>query len=371
MPEITTKSTERSILISVDTGKPGWSYSFKELERLANTAGAEIVGEVVQKREKPDPRNYLGKGKIEELPSAARLLEAGTVIVDDDLTPAQQHSIEGISGLKVIDRTALILDIFAQHATSSEGKLQVELAQLNYRLSRMKGKGIELSRLGGGIGIRGPGETKLEVDRRRIRNKISRLKKELIVLEKRRQIQRKRRLRSRIALIALVGYTNSGKSTLLSSLTHSDVYIDDKLFATLDPLTKRMEAGGEILLITDTVGFIKKLPHQLIAAFKSTLEETRKADLLMNVIDSSAEDLEFQIKAVQDVLSEIGVSGVEILEVFNKIDVLSPEDIEYLKRNHPGAVFVSALRGQGLDVLKKVVRKHVTLHSQNLKINSS
>lgn len=360
MPEKTSDNAEKAILISLDYGKPDWKHSFRELEKLADTAGAKVAGEVVQKKDKPDPRYYLGKGKIEEMNRVAKLLDSGTVIVDDELTPSQQRAIEEITDLKVIDRTALILDIFAQRAKSSEGNHQVELAQLNYRLSRMKGKGIELSRLGGGIGTRGPGETKLEVDRRRIRKRISHLKKDLAEIEKNRKVQRKARLRSRLPLVALVGYTNSGKSTLMKALTNSEVFIDDKLFATLDPLTKRMDADDEQCLITDTVGFIKKLPHQLIAAFKSTLEETKKADLLLNVIDSSAENLEGQIRAVKDVLEEIGAKDIEMIEVFNKIDLLSPENLDELKRSHSGAVFVSAILGKGLDVLKKRVREKST-----------
>jgi len=282
------------------------------------------------------------------------------IIFDDEISASQQHHLEEIIQRKIVDRTALILDIFAQRAHSSEGKLQVELAQLNYLLPRLTGKGVDLSRLGGGIGTRGPGETKLEVDRRRIRHRIQHLKKELKHIAQNRVTQRRRRQKAGIFSISLVGYTNAGKSTLLNLLTKAQVFVENKLFATLDSTTRRLFlSNDQTVLLSDTVGFIHKLPHQLIAAFRSTLEEVRRADLLLHIIDAAHPLLRNQIASVAQVLGELGVAGKPTIEVFNKIDLLNQEEIERLKRQFPAAVFVSALTGEGIENLLAKIEAEV------------
>ena len=292
-----------------------------ELERLADTAGAVIVGKFIQRREKPDAAFFLGRGKVAEIAMEVQNRDATLLILDDELTPSQQHNLEQMLGIKVIDRTALILDIFAQRARTREGKLQVELAQLQYNLPRLGGQGLVLSRLGGGIGTRGPGETKLEVDRRRIYARIHDLEAQIDAVQKNRHLHRRRRKLSRIPLVALVGYTNAGKSTLLNRLTGSEVFAEDKLFATLDPTTRHLVLPEkQEILLTDTVGFIQKLPHTLVKAFRATLEEVQEADLLLHVVDCSNENYEQQIESVVEVLKELDAVDKPTLYVFNKAD---------------------------------------------------
>lgn len=317
-----------------------------------------MLGKVAQTKDKPDVRTYIGPGKTEELKSLADSLDANLVIFDNDLSTSQQHNLEDILERKVLDRTALILDIFAQHAHSSEGKLQVELAQLNYLLPRLTGRGVELSRLGGGIGTRGPGETKLEVDRRRIRHRITSLRRELKHIGQNRAVQRKKRKKAEIYSVSLVGYTNAGKSTLLNSLTKADVLVEDRLFATLDSTSRRLILPNkQAVVLSDTVGFIHKLPHQLIAAFHSTLEEVRQADLLIHVIDASHLRMREQIEAVSRVLAELGVAGSPILNVFNKTDLLDKQACQMLQKNYPDGVLISAQTGYGLNLLIEEIEK--------------
>ena len=325
-----------------------------ELERLADTAGAKVVATFTQRKEKPDAAFFLGRGKVNELAMEIQNLEATLLILDDELTPSQQHNLERMLGVKVIDRTALILDIFAQRARSREGKLQVELAQLRYNLPRLSGQGLALSRLGGGIGTRGPGETKLEVDRRRIYSKIHDIEEQIDGMKKSRSLHRKRRKESQIPLVALVGYTNAGKSTLLNKLTGSEVFAEDKLFATLDPTTRHLQLPEkQEILLTDTVGFIQKLPHTLVKAFRATLEEVQEADLLLHVVDCSNENLEAQIEAVVAVLKELEADGKPVLYVFNKADQLAnPHIREQLLHGRDG-VFISAMTGENLDGLQR------------------
>lgn len=330
--------------------------SLDELGLLVDTAGAEVVGRVIQRRTDPDAATYVGKGKAEELHSLSETLDVDTVVFDDELTPAQQRNLEKILGRTAIDRTAVILDIFAQNASTMEGKTQVELALLTYRLPRLRGKGKSLSQQVGRIGTRGPGETKLEEDRRRLLARIAKLKSDLKELSSTRKVQRKARIKSRVASVSLVGYTNSGKSTLLNALTNADVFVANKLFATLDPRTRRLELpGGEAILCSDTVGFVKKLPHQLVEAFRSTLEVVAESDLLCNVVDASGSDIEGRMQAVRSVLEEIDAGKVDEILVFNKIDRLSESDLSALKMKHPDAVFVSALERRGLGDLLEAI----------------
>ncbi len=318
-----------------------------ELALLVDTAGAEVVGRVTQKRDRPDPATFIGSGKADEVAKLAELLDVDTVVFDEELSPAQQRNLEKIFGRTAIDRTAVILDIFAQNARSAEGKAQVELALLNYRLPRLRGKGQSLSQQVGRIGTRGPGETKLEEDRRRLQDRISHLRRELQDLAKNQKIQRKSRQRSRIASVSIVGYTNAGKSTLLNSLTSANVLVEDRLFATLDPRTKRLELpGGEALFLSDTVGFIRKLPHQLVVSFKSTLEVVSESDLLIHVVDASSESRDDQVAAVREVLSEIGASGVPEIMVYNKIDLLDP--VHRAEGFGEHSVSISAVEGTGI-----------------------
>jgi GTPase len=325
-----------------------------ELALLVDTAGADVVDRIVQRRDSPDPATYVGKGKAEELRDASLAVDADTVVFDDELTPAQSRNLEKILGRTAIDRTAVILDIFAQNAHTQEGKAQVELALLRYRLPRLRGRGKELSQQAGGIGTRGPGETQLEVDRRRLLRRATKLEAELRQLSRTRRTQRKARRRSHLPLISLVGYTNAGKSTLLNAFTDAGVLVEDRLFATLDPRTRRLELpGGEAVLLSDTVGFVRKLPHQLVEAFQSTLEVVTESDLVVHVVDSSAADPGEQIEAVRSVLAEIGADRVPELLAFNKTDV-APEAKRLVDR-HPGSVMLSALTGEGLDELLATV----------------
>lgn len=323
-----------------------------ELGQLASAAGARVVGRVIQERDKPHSRTFIGPGKAQEIGELAKALGATMVVFDDELSPSQQQHLEEEIRVKVLDRTALILDIFAQRAQTSEGKLQVELAQLEYNLPRLRGLWLHLSRLGGGIGTRGPGETQLEVDRRRVRQRISRIKRELKEVAKNRETQRKKRHESAAMTASLVGYTNAGKSTLLNALTGADVLVEDKLFATLDSTSRRLKAANHHpIVISDTVGFINKLPHQLVAAFRSTLDEVRDADLLLHVVDASQPNMREQMMAVETVLEEIGAAEKPRLTVMNKVDLLSDADIKRLKKIYPDAIPVSAAEGTGIDEL--------------------
>ena len=325
--------------------------SLDELSLLIDTAGADEVARLVQRRDVPDHTWYLGKGKVEELRELCLAVDADTVVFDNELSPGQQYNLEKLLGRTAIDRTAVILDIFAQNAHTLEGKAQVELALLKYRLPRLRrGASAKLSQQRGGIGSRfGSGETKLEVDRRRIQKRIARLEGELEDLGRTRDLQRKGRTRSGLANVVIVGYTNAGKSTLLNRLTKAGVLVEDRLFATLDPTTRRLALpGGEPVLLTDTVGFVRRLPHGLVESFKSTLEVASNADYLVHVVDGSAADPDGQIEAVRTVLRDIGADKVPEMLVFNKSD-LDPSEVEYLVARHPGSVGVSSLTGDGLD----------------------
>jgi GTPase len=357
---------EKIVLVGVATGSEpadDVDASLDELSQLVDTAGADEVARVVQRRDAPDPAYYVGKGKAEELREVSLQVDSDTVVFDDELTPAQQYNLEKLLGRTAIDRTAVILDIFAQNASSQEGKAQVELALLRYRLPRLRGRGKQLSQQAGGmsaaggarIGSRGPGETQLEVDRRRIQRRIAKLERDLKEISRHRETQRKGRARSRLQQVAIVGYTNAGKSTLLNRLTDAGVLVEDRLFATLDATTRRLDLpGGERVLCTDTVGFIRKLPHGLVEAFKSTLEIVNEADLLVHVVDASAYDPEDQIDAVREVLEEIDAERIPELVCFNKLD-RAPEAAGRLVDRHPGAVAVSALTGDGVDVLLRTI----------------
>ncbi len=328
--------------------------SLDELARLVDTAGADEVGRITQKRDTPDPATYIGKGKVTEVLEASLALDSDTVVFDNELSPGQQYNLEKILGRTALDRTAVILDIFAQNAHTLEGKAQVELALLQYRLPRLRGKRANLTQQAGGIGTRGPGETRLETDRRHIRDRITKLKKDLVGLQHSRQLQRKQRGKTRLLNVSIVGYTNAGKSTLLNRLTNAGVLVENRLFATLDPTTRRLALpGGETVLLTDTVGFVRNLPHQLVEAFKSTLELVTEADLLVHVVDSSCADPDGQIAAVRDVLNAIGAGSVPELLAFNKIDVTSRG--QSLVDLHVGSVAFSAVTGEGVEELLSTV----------------
>ncbi len=325
-----------------------------ELQELARTAGVEPIGRLVQHRSSPDPRTYVGKGKLDELKQAYHDAGAEVLLVDDELSPSQQRLLENELKSRVVDRTLLILDIFAQHAVSAEGKLQVELAQLEYILPRMRGMWQHLERLGGGVGTRGPGESQLETDRRIARRRITLLRNRLKVLSKQRDVRRKERARTETPTVALAGYTNVGKSTLLNAITDSAVSVRNRLFETLDPTTRGFEFDGRRYLVTDTVGFVRRLPHQLVEGFAATLEETLVADLIVHVVDGSApeERLVEQIAAVNAVLHEIGADDLPIEIVMNKIDVVDPMHRRRLANRYPDALQVSAATGEGLDEVR-------------------
>ena len=340
-----------------------------ELSLLVDTAGADEAARVLQRRDHPDPATFIGKGKAEELRDLSNAVDADTVVFDDELSPAQSRNLEKILGRTAIDRTAVILDIFAQNARTLEGKAQVELAQIEYRLPRLRGRGTQLSRLAGGIGTRGPGETQLEVDRRRLVRRKNRLESDLRRLTEQRRLQRKARRRSRLSNVSLVGYTNAGKSTLLNRLTDAGVLVEDRLFATLDPRTRRLELpGGEAVLLSDTVGFVRKLPHQLVEAFRSTLEVVTESDLLVHVVDSSSPDPESQIEAVRSVLADIGAGSVPELLAFNKGDI-APEAAARLAERHPGAVTLSAATGEGIDGLLEVIGDRLRAAAQVVELH--
>jgi len=345
---------ERIVLVGVLfpwTSVDAVEADLEELALLVDTAGADVVAQVVQRRDQPDPATFVGKGKAHELHELSESVDADTVVFDDELSPAQQRNLEKILGRTAIDRTAVILDIFAQNARSQEGKAQVELALLQYRLPRLRGRGRAFSQQAGGIGTRGPGETQLEVDRRRLLRRISRLEDDLKALTDTRRTQRRARIRSRQRAVSLVGYTNAGKSTLLNRMTDAGVVVEDRLFSTLDPRTRRLALpGGEVVLVSDTVGFVRKLPHQLVEAFQSTLEVVREADLLLHVVDGSALAPEAQIDAVRSVLAEIDAADVPELLVVNKVD-RDRRAAERLAAAHPDSVVASAVTGAGLDEL--------------------
>jgi GTP-binding protein HflX len=370
------EESERAVLVGLESGSKnkinGMSYgerSLDELEELATTAGAVVLEKILQVRPRKDPAFYVGKGKLEEIGLICQVLHADLLIFDDELSGAQISNIESIVGVKVIDRTNLILDIFAQRARSKEGKFQVELAQLKYRISRLSGLGIQLSRLGGGIGTRGPGEKKLETDRRHIRRRIKYLNSQLEEIENRRNSLRNARSDNYMPVIALVGYTNAGKSTLMNKLCDADVFAEDKLFATLDPTTRKLPLeDGKYALLIDTVGFIRKLPHHLIEAFKSTLEEAVYADLLIHVVDVSSEEVEEQVKVVDSILEDLGVLDKPIIMAFNKIDLIS----QYIRPgviNKNGKSFeISAVNGDGIEELKKGILEALPQNEAEVKL---
>ena len=350
---------EKAVLVGVRRGME--ESDLDELAALADSAGAEPVARVLQTRQDPNPATFVGRGKLEEIHREVHRAVADLVILDDELTPGQLRNLEERLKVKVIDRTALILDIFALHARSREGKAQVELAQLNYLLPRLRGWGEAMSRLGGGIGTRGPGETKLEVDRQHIKRRISKLRKDLKVLTRTRDVKRSRRERSGVPQIAIAGYTNAGKSTLMNALTRSDILVADHLFATLDPTVRRIRLpGGRAATLSDTVGFVGKLPHELVEAFRSTLEEVARATLILHVADSSSPELPQQIDAVRTVLHEIGASRIPEVLALNKADLLSEHELARTTTRFDGrAVAISALTGEGLEELME--RIEVTL----------
>ena len=357
--------SERAILIGMEWGRNDslWTIddSLEELKQLADTAGATVIKKFIQKRPKPDPAFFIGRGKVQELALYAQQENIDLCIFDDELSPAQQRNIESVMGIRILDRTALILDIFAQRARTNEGKLQVELAQLQYTLPRIMGKGLMLSRLGGGIGTRGPGETKLEVDRRRIRDRIAFIKDQIEKVKAVRSLHRSKRKKNNVFEVSLVGYTNAGKSTLLNTLTNSDIYAKDQLFATLDPTTRQLTLPNkQEIIITDTVGFIQRLPLQLIAAFRSTLEVVTEADLLVHVIDVSHELYKEQAAAVHEVLKEIGAETKPVITVYNKIDKLPPDSkLADRLALEEDTVCISAAKKLNLETLQQMIEKHL------------
>ena len=354
----TEEEIERVILVGVqlDDDEDAES-SLEELKELAKTAGAETVGKVIQPRDSFHPATYIGKGKLEEVRELIVKLDATGIICDDELSPAQLKNLEDELNTKVMDRTMVILDIFAAHATTSEGKIQVEMAQLKYRMTRLAGLGTTLSRLGGGIGTRGPGEKKIETDRRIIRDRVTKLSRQLKEVESHREVTRQQRSEDSVMTAAIVGYTNAGKSTLLNHLTNADVLSQDKLFATLDPTTRMLKlTNGEKILLTDTVGFIRKLPHNLIEAFKSTLEEAKYADIIIHVVDCSNPDMDRHIATVYETLQQLEVKDKTVITLFNKCDKLTEVPVlKDLKAKY--TINISAYRGDGLDKLDEVLQE--------------
>ncbi len=349
---------ERAVLVGVGRGMA--EEDLDELAALADSAGADPVARILQSRSEPDPGTYVGKGKLGELHDVIHANRADAVILDQELTPGQLRSLEERLGVKVIDRTALILDIFALHARSREGKVQVELAQLNYLLPRLRGWGEAMSRLGGGIGTRGPGETKMEVDRQHIRRRISKLRRDIRDMGRTRDVKRARRRNNQVTQIAIAGYTNAGKTTLLNRLTGAQALVADQLFATLDPTTRKLELpGGRHATLSDTVGFVSKLPHDLVEAFRSTLEEVTDADVILHVADAASPELDEQIEAVRRVLGEIGAGDIPEVLALNKVDQVLGSTRARLARRFPGSVAVSALTGEGAEGLLEVVGEAV------------
>ena len=349
------QTPETSVLVGLDTGDYDAEVSIDELEELAKTAGSKVLAKIIQKKEKPDPATYIGSGRLKEIRDFCRDNEADLIIFDCELSPSQQRNVENFTDVRVIDRTTLILDIFAARARSKEGRIQVELAQLKYSLPRLGGKGTELSRLGGGIGTRGPGETKLESDRRHIRRRIEALSAELKEIEKRRIRMRSRREKTGIESVAIVGYTNAGKSTLMNTLTNAGVLAQDKLFATLDPTARALTLpdGRQVMLI-DTVGLVRRLPHELVEAFKSTLEEAAAAHVILNVCDASSPECSEHLEVTQKLLKELGCESTPVISVMNKCDLV---DNIYDMPTIGKTVMISALQGKGLDRLLKEIEK--------------
>ena len=352
------RARQRALAIGIASGRED-DEPLAELKELLRTAGVATAGEAVQQRDRPDPDRYVGRGKLTELKARIESCDANLVACDDELAPRQERNLEAALGVPVIDRTAVILDIFADHAHSAEGKLQVELAQLEYNLARMRGLWTHLERLGGGIGTRGPGESQIETDRRLARDRIAALRRRLARLERNRGVMRARRARSSLPSVALAGYTNAGKSTLLNALTGAEVAVGDRLFHTLDPTTRTVDLSGRDYLLTDTVGFIEKLPHQLVEAFKATLEETVLADLILHVVDAAAPEERrlADMRAVDAVLEEIGAGDRPRLLVLNKADLLEDDERDEVLLHHAHAVLVSALTGEGLDRLREKIEK--------------
>jgi GTP-binding protein HflX len=370
---------ERVVLVGVWTegSVQDAENSLTELAALAETAGSEVLEGLIQRRSRPDTATFIGRGKVEELREAVVATGADTVICDGELSPSQLRNLEQQTKVKVVDRTALILDIFAQHAKSKEGKAQVELAQLQYLLPRLRGWGDSLSRqgggagggAGGGVGTRGPGETKLETDRRRINHRIARLRREIKSMRTVRQTKRSRRATSGVPAVAIAGYTNAGKSSLLNRLTQAGVLVEDALFATLDPTTRRTAAeDGRVYTLSDTVGFVRHLPHQIVEAFRSTLEEVAYADLVVHVVDGAHPDPEGQVSAVREVLGEVGADRIPELLVINKLDAADEETILRLKRTWPEAVFVSARSGAGIDELHAAIADRLPRPAVDLRV---
>lgn len=354
----TSEKQEKVILVGIagEDAEEALS-SLMELEELAGTAGAQVLEIFIQSRDLPHPGTYLGSGRLAELKERVKELEADGIICDDELSPAQNRNLEDVLQVKVMDRSLLILDIFARRAATSEGKIQVELAQLRYRATRLTGKGTALSRLGGGIGTRGPGESKLETDRRSIHNRISKLKADLREVVRHRDLMREKRKNSAVPVVAIVGYTNAGKSTLLNTLTGADILAEDKLFATLDPTTRSLALpGGEEVLLTDTVGFIQKLPHHLIDAFKSTLEEALYADVILHVVDASGPRMKQQMETVYATLKDLGVEKKPVITAFNKCDLPLGEAFLY-DAHAEEALRISAKTGEGLTELKETISR--------------
>lgn len=373
VPYSTYRKKERAILVTVEeVGKSSWKIEDRaeELERLAVSCGVDIVGVEMCRRKEITPNLFIGKGKVDELSQLAEELGADVVIFSDDLSPSQQRNLDEILRVKTIDRTQLILDIFARRATSNEGKAQVELAQLVYLLPRLAGKGIQLSRIGGGLGTKGPGEQKLEVDRRRIRERIAKLKRELKEITKHRELMRAQREKFSMLTVALVGYTNSGKSTLFNALTESSVKAKDQLFSTLDPTVRKMElSNNQTVLLADTVGFLNDLPHHLIESFKATLEEVVNADILFHVIDMSDERMELQKRAVRDVLDELGVADKPVFVVLNKCDKVPAElERERIKRAFDQPVMISALLREGFTGLNDLIVQYIQKNMEDLEL---
>ena len=359
------ENKERAFLISLDCGEYDAESSMAELEELAKTSGAEIIGEMIQKRPAPEAATYMGKGALEEICNFCSNHNIDLIIADGELSHVQIRNIEDLTGVRVIDRTTLILDIFAGRARSSEGKLQVELAQLKYSLPRLSGKGTALSRLGGGIGTRGPGETKLETDRRHIRFRIQNLKAELDKVEKRRVAMHQRRKKDGALCVAIVGYTNAGKSTLMNRLTDAGVLQEDKLFATLDPTARKLVLpDGRQIMLVDTVGLVRRLPHQLVDAFRSTLEEAVWADVILNVCDASSDECAEHIGVTESVLSDLGCSGKPIINVLNKCDKPTELDFDFFENS----VKISAATGDGIDSLLTAIENALPKDRKRVKI---